>query len=659
MGRVIDFNLAPRATVAPLPQDNDRRLDTLRATLKARAPDLVREIFPAARIQGGEARIGDVSGAPGESMAIQLTGEKAGQWFDHANGEGGDLIDFWRMGQGYNTASGFWDAVGELELHLGLAPGAKWTGPVHKVAQRRAAMPKAGPAFKTGEVIHVYTSADGSAVLAKVIRREFSDGSKSFGQRNAAGEPHAPAVRPLYRLPVVAAADLVVLVEGEKCADVLEAMGVAATTVMQGSNVPLETVDFSPLAGKQVITWADNDATGRAFMEKVGAILRGFGCSVTPVSIPAGAPPKWDVADTDSDQAFALLREARDRLALLPTVIPTPAVDRSMKLLTLSQLAAIEPPKWLIHEIIPEASFTCVVGPPGGGKTFAVIDLAMCIAHGLPWKGRAVIAGPVVYVAGEGQAGIASRLLGWRKDRGLLDAPDPAFHVLGQAVAMPTGELQELIGLVLAMQVRPRLIVLDTVARNFGSGDENSSTDMGAFVRACDELRHATGACVLVVHHSGKDLGKGSRGSSALPGAIDCMIAVKRSGPRLTLLNKPPFGKQKDAEEFEDVALITRKVFFERHGVEVSTLVIDADESVIAGPADPESAPASQRLGSVEKTVLSYLTNWPDNNHGLTTIHKSLHLTDTSALRSLRSLVAKGRIVEMGEGGARRWSVVR
>ena len=59
------------------------------------------------------------------------------------------------------------------------------------------------------------------------------------------------------------------------------------------------------------------------------------------------------------------------------------------------------------------------------------------------------------------------------------------------------------------------------------SGDENSQKDMSAFVQGCDRLRERTKAAVLVIHHEGKDPGKGARGSNVLRGAWDTGIRVK------------------------------------------------------------------------------------------------------------------------------------
>jgi 5S rRNA maturation endonuclease (ribonuclease M5) len=649
-GPGIDFNSAPRLPAASQPQDDARRLEILRSTLKARAAELVRELFPAARFQGNEARIGDAQGAPGESMSIQLSGDKAGQWYDH-NPKGaereGDLITLWRMGQGYDGAAGFWQAVADLEQHLGIGGGPKWTGAVARVAAERAKAPSRAEVTKELEATYVYTAADGAAVLAQVLRYRLSDGGKTFIQRNAAGEFKAPEIRPLYRLPKVAADDWVVLVEGEKCAEALEAIGVTATTAMGGSGAPLEKTDWSPLAGKRVILWPDNDEAGRAYMERVASHLRALGCDVSTVDIPAGAPPKWDAADArDAAEALAVLKTA-DR-----AVAPAPAAGRAMRLMSIAELRQVRKPEWLLENMIPAACFAEVIGPPASLKSFFVIQAGLCIAMGRPWLGRVVKQGPVVYVAGEGQAGASTRVVGYVEAAGGDDAAP--FYVLPQSVAMPTGQLDEFLALVRSMEVPPVLIILDTLARSFGPGDENSSTDMGAFVKACDRLREETGACVLVVHHTGKDVSKGGRGSSALLGAVDCAIACERKAASVTLMNRAPYGKQKDAAEFDDIALTYAERKFDMGGEEASTLILIPDESVIA--TDPDETPKverQRRLGGVEAKVMAALTRARGEPMGPARVHGMACPFDPDEGKAPHDMSAVNKALErMAEAGS-------
>src|SRR5690606_25718324 len=70
-------------------------------------------------------------------------------------------------------------------------------------------------------------------------------------------------------------------------------------------------------------------------------------------------------------------------------------------------------------------------------------------------------------------------------------------------------------------------VAVDTVNRALGGGDENSSVDMGAFVAQAERLRVAfPGSAVLLVHHTGKDEGRGARGHSSLAAAVGGQLDV-------------------------------------------------------------------------------------------------------------------------------------
>ena len=61
--------------------------------LNARAAALAPELLPAGRRDGHEWRAGSVAGERGASLAVHLTGAKAGVWADFASGETGDALD--------------------------------------------------------------------------------------------------------------------------------------------------------------------------------------------------------------------------------------------------------------------------------------------------------------------------------------------------------------------------------------------------------------------------------------------------------------------------------------------------------------------------------------------------------------------------------------
>lgn len=211
-----------------------------------------------------------------------------------------------------------------------------------------------------------------------------------------------------------------------------------------------------------------------------------------------------------------------------PTVVPVEPARVTQLREQLIPFAEIQPcldANYLVQAWLGVGGLSMLYGPSNSGKTFTAIDLAMHVASGTPWRGKKVKRGLVVYVAAEGGAGIHNRISAIRKAKTEL-ADDPDFVLLpthldlhgdGDAMALcaalPPGAIA--------------LIVIDTLARSFGSGEENSAGDMGRFIANLDAIRARTGAHVLVVHHSGKDQEAGARGSSALKAAVDTEIKVK------------------------------------------------------------------------------------------------------------------------------------
>jgi hypothetical protein len=72
--------------------------------------------------------------------------------------------------------------------------------------------------------------------------------------------------------------------------------------------------------------------------------------------------------------------------------------------------------------------------------------------------------------------------------------------------------------------------VIDTLSRASPGGDENSSIDMTKVIENAQRLGQTVGGPVVLVHHTGKDPGKGLRGHSSLIGAVDSAIEVTHTG---------------------------------------------------------------------------------------------------------------------------------
>lgn len=190
-----------------------------------------------------------------------------------------------------------------------------------------------------------------------------------------------------------------------------------------------------------------------------------------------------------------------------------------------------EPTRWLVQDWLEEEGLSMLYGPPGSGKSFVAYDFACCVATGTPWNGKKVRQGPVVIVVGEGHRGIKKRLRAWQLGTGIsLKGRDIVVTTAAVPMLDPSkvGVLVAAIdGAIAKMDGQfPALVIVDTLARNFGDGDENKAEDANRFIAAVDTyLRDRYHAHCLVVHHSGV-VGGRARGSTAFRGAVDQEVEV-------------------------------------------------------------------------------------------------------------------------------------
>jgi len=196
-------------------------------------------------------------------------------------------------------------------------------------------------------------------------------------------------------------------------------------------------------------------------------------------------------------------------------------------------LSDIRPTDWLIHGFFESDSMSLLFGDPAAGKSFVAIDLAACIATGKDWHGHKTKQGAVIYIAGEGMNGISKRFKAWSIHNNTELNTAPLFvskrsaQLSDEALAKEAADVVS--GICSEHSITPALIVIDTLARNFGAADENSTRDMNAFISNVDSLlRIPYNACVLIVHHAGHGDKNRGRGSSALKGALDAEYSVTK-----------------------------------------------------------------------------------------------------------------------------------
>lgn len=257
-----------------------------------------------------------------------------------------------------------------------------------------------------------------------------------------------------------------------------------------------------------------------------------------------------------------------------------------------------EPP-WLIDGLMPTRGLACVIGEPKCGKSFMTSDMLCSVAQGAPYAGRVTLQGPVIYLTGEGVSGFKRRLVAMRQHRGIEGQGVPFYMIenvpdLGSEATDLPQLLAELDAFIAGQcPSAPRAIVLDTLARCMGEGDENSARDMGRLVARCGAIERHFGCLVVLVHHVGKDPTRGGRGSNALNGAADVTMLVEKGEAQSTVtVEEMKDGREGQAWQFRLVSHALERNFSDPTETtsEVSTCVVEiVSEPTTSKPAETKT----------------------------------------------------------------------
>lgn len=312
------------------------------------------------------------------------------------------------------------------------------------------------------------------------------------------------------------------------------------TPVPEGGEDRTRWSEFNRVAGH----YLQQVRTGDKTLEEARNLVHGWAL--------ANMQPPWP--DTRIDKEFLALTAVEERKGPLPSSIvirdaaTTGGPKRTLKFVRVDELIANpKPTSWLIRGMLETDSLALIFGEPGIGKSFMAIDWAVCVATGTPFAGKNVRQGDVLFIAGEGGNGLARRFTACAKMKEVCLDGAP-LYISNMATSMTDDErMREFLSIVnchIQLYGMPRLVIVDTVARNFGPGDENSTKDMSRFVAASDAIRDLTGACVLLVHHCGHGDKTRARGSIALKGALDWEYGMGKDAGALYFA----CSKAKDAE---------------------------------------------------------------------------------------------------------------
>ena len=453
-----------------------------------------------------------------------------------------------------------------------------------------------------------------------------------------------------YNLPAMldakSAGRIIYLVEGEKAADAIKSIGMIATTAHTGAGSwPQAITEY--FAGAQVIILPDNDVAGWGYAYKAAEAILPIVKSLKVVDL--GLQGQGDDAyefieeGGSRDKLVALVKAASvltsvDQLTMPERLNPVlnsiasavqqvtastediakefetaPPPPKPAKQIAIEHWDSIqdEPVKWLIEGVIPVGAFTALYGPPGSFKSFIALDIAEAIATGRTWMGHGVTEkGAVLYICGEGFGGVGARIKACKQHHQTEDGAP--IYVIRHQLNLRSS-VEDFNALMIAIEntvtelgINFKMIIVDTLARAFGGGNENDSADMGAFITACGRIQQIVQDCALMIlHHSGKDATKGLRGHSSLLGAVDTELELLRFEDQMK--GVITISKQKDGEDnkrigFEMVSIELESPSSLQIGDPVTSLAVQASE---LGSFDGMKKDSKSNAGHGKNQVLS------------------------------------------------------
>lgn len=263
----------------------------------------------------------------------------------------------------------------------------------------------------------------------------------------------------------------------------------------------------------------------------------------------------------------------------------------------------------IVQGLFNRNTLSWTAGPSGTFKSFVTADLAFRYgSEDMDYHGRKMTHGRALIIVAEGDAGYADRKTAWERQ----------YQREVKNVVLYPGALQladinrDMPALLKVLREEDEagnpftLIIIDTQAMCTVGVDENKS-EMNLVINVLHRIRKVSGACVIPVHHFGKNEKSGMRGSSMLYAAADTVLILKRKDDALDVTlstAQSDEGKQKDNGGEKDFLTLEMKVHAvseDYFGDPVSSLVAVKADSASQdthddGPQEPLPAVTDVQL---------------------------------------------------------------
>ena len=497
------------------------------------------DTYPEGVVRGKEFFIGSLRGEAGKSLRINI--DPSSPWFlngkDFESGDGvGGILKILKEGRGLSVQ----EAVDLLSDYVtqDYAPP-----PENIVKPNSLPTPEQDKVVPIEQKVQIgpntpfqseYIYTDSNGVVLVSVRKYYEQDTTGGIVRDSSGKPKKqfrqfmngrqgiPEPRPLYNIPNILEADKVIWVEGEKCANALNELGYVATCTIGGAGMLSENTaykfDFTPLSGKELILWPDNDEAGKKLAQIVEAQAKQAGVKSTlMLKIPSTKSDKWDAADA-VDEDFDIDKMIKSNENKIKKQISL--LDDT---LLIDQYFVGKAPeqKFLIGDTIP-LGVPCVFAAAGdSGKGMMTLDLAMKVASGASMQnsfgGLVAEHGDVILITAEDDKDEMHRRISrldpskyresYEHKLRILPLPNlggvfPIMQKFDNSYLMGE-EFSRIYDQMLEMNTL-KLIIIDPMA-SFVHADVNADPAAGAaFMSLLAQMATETGATVMVNHHMAK-----------------------------------------------------------------------------------------------------------------------------------------------------------
>lgn len=302
------------------------------------------------------------------------------------------------------------------------------------------------------------------------------------------------------------------------------------------------------------------------------------------------------------------------------------------RLLGRDDLAGLPPVRPFIEGVLSRPSAAVLVGPFGSYKSFLALSWALSSAAGIPWLGRATVPTKVLYVVGEGAAGLHARIRAWEVAYNWGEpVPADRFQVLVQPWTLADRRTWAAIGQH-AAEGGHGFIIMDTLSSLAPDADETKQS--AQVMRWLSDLASLIDGPAVLVHHPGHADQTRPRGGYQFGGNADevMLMASVKDSPVASLT----LTKVKEGEAGRVLWMRAQR----------------AEDSLVLATADPSLASVPLR-----ERVMALLAG--AEGEGMTTkgLMVGLGLADTqrsSLTQALRAMRSEGQVITCGSGRSTR-----